>query len=252
MPVATELVGEVWPVVVRVGELTDFTYALSPTIASEDAGFDRLEIRSLSVLGEIRDVRIGDVSVDFTMEAAEPHRLALGIPRLDSGDSGALVEVDFGAQVLLFGTGFEARVWNSEQPLEVPQGVSPGDATSEFEGNRITVATSQADEGELLHLRIDRSVLTPNGDGANDHIRLTYEILEITGQASVRVEVRDLSGRRVRLLHEGTEGIDSYEWRWDGRDDFGKLLPPEVYLATVSADTDRDHVKRTKVLHVVH
>lgn len=252
VPVAKELVGEVWPVVARVGELTDFSYALMPTIVSGDEGFDRIEIRSLSLLGDVRDVRVGEVSVAYTVEAEEPHRLAVAIPRLAPGDGGALVEVEFTAQVLRYGTGFEARVWNSERPLEVPQSVIPGDATGKFEGNRITVATSDADEGELLHVRVDNAALTPNGDGINDDVRLAYEILEITGQAAVSVEVRDLSGRRVRLLHEAREGIDSYERRWDGRDDAGLLLPPGVYLATVSVDSDRGRIQRTRVLHVAY
>ena len=252
VPVARELVGEVWPAMARVGEETDFTYALLPTIVSEDAGFDRLEIRSSSLLGEIREVRIGDVSAPYTIETEEPHRLAVGIPPLDSGDGGALVEMDFTAQVLRFGASFDVRVSNSEQPLEVPQGVSPGDATGKFEGNRTTVATSDADEGELLHLRVDTAVVTPNGDGANDEVRLAYEILEITGLTSVRVEVWDLSGRRVRLLHEASEGIGAYEQLWDGRDDNGHMIPPGIYPFTIRINPDREEVRKGGLLYVAY
>ena len=108
VPVATDLVGEVWPVVARAGQSTEFTYSLLPTIAPGDAGFDRIDIQSTSLLGEVREVRIGDVPVPHTVEVQESHLLAVGIPPLDSGDTGALVELDFTARVLRLGAGFDA------------------------------------------------------------------------------------------------------------------------------------------------
>ena len=252
VPVATDLVGEVWPVVARAGQSTEFTYSLLPTIAPGDAGFDRIDIQSTSLLGEVREVRIGDVPVPHTVEVQESHFLAVGIPPLDSGDTGALVELDFTARVLRFGAGFDARVWNSKQPLEVPQSAIPGDATGEFEGNRSTVATSDADEGDLLHVRVDRPVFTPNGDGANDEARLAYEILEITGQATVRVEVSDLSGRLVRLLHDDLDTIGTYEKSWDGRDDNENVVPPGVYVFSVEIDSDREEIREMGLLYVAY
>ena len=251
-PVAKRLVGEVWPAVARVGDLTEFTYALLPTIASTDAGFDRVEIQSLSILGEIQEVRVGDVVVSHTVEAAESNRLAVAKPPLDSGDTGALVEVDFTAQVLRYGAEFELRVWNSEQPLEVPQAADPGNATGEFEGNGTTVATSDADQGELLHVRVDHEVLTPNGDGTNDQARLAYEILEITGEAAVRVEIADISGRRVRLLHAESQEIGTYEQTWDGCDESDRVVPPGIYLYSVEIASDREEIRKMGLLHVAY
>ena len=251
-PLATNLVGEVWPVEARVGEPTEFTYTLLPTILSGDEGFDRIEIHSLSLLGGVRAVRIDDGAVSYTVDVEEAHRLAVGIPRMDSLKSGATVEIDFTAQVLRYGAVFETRVRDSQQPLEVPQGVNPGDATVLFEGDRVAVATISGSEAQLLRLSAESTVVTPNADGANDEARLTYEILEITSLAAVRVEISDLSGRRVRLVHEGTEGIGSHLRSWDGRDQSGLLVPPGVYMATVSAITDRGDIKRTRVLHVAY
>lgn len=143
-------------------------------------------------------------------------------------------------------------MWNSTQPLEVPQSVIPGDATGEFEGNRSTVATSDADEGDLLHARVDRAVVTPNGDGVNDEIRLAYEILEITGQSSIRVEISDLSGRLMRLLHDGSDGIGAYEQFWDGRDDNENFVPPGVYMFSVEIDSDREEIREMGLLYVAY
>ena len=94
--------------------------------------------------------------------------------------------------------------------------------------------------------------MTPNGDGRNDVARLIYDIFEITGVASLHVEVWDLAGRRVRLLYEGADGIGVYERGWDGRDDAGRLMPPGVYLGRVSMETDTEHVEDTRVVHLVY
>jgi hypothetical protein len=251
-PVALLLVGEVWPQEVRVGESTDFTYVLRPTIGQEDTGFDRLEIRSQSLLGSVTQVRIGDLVVPFELEAVETHRLILRLPRLASKDSGALVEVDFDAQVLRYGTRFEGRVSDSSRPLEVPQNITDGDATGEYEGNTVAVTTAQSDEGRLLRLRVVPAVLTPNGDGVNDNVDVAFEVFEITGAAAVRAEIWDLAGRRIRVIHEGDDGIGTYSWLWDGRDEAGRLTPPGVYVVTVSLDADADHLVRSRILHVVY
>jgi hypothetical protein len=251
-PVATALVGEIWPVEARVGERTNFTYIVRPTIASGDAGFDRIEIQSVSPLGPVAAVRLGDVPVLFGVEVAEPNRLVVSVPRLEPADSGALVEIDFDARILRYGSSFEGRVWDSVRPLEVPQRIHAGDATGEFEGNRVSVATATVDEGELVRLRLEPAVMTPNGDGRNDVARLIYDIFEITGVASLHVEVWDLAGRRVRLLYEGADGIGVYERGWDGRDDAGRLMPPGVYLGRVSMETDTEHVEDTRVVHLVY
>ena len=250
-PVAADLFAEVWPVQAEVGEWTDFTYHLRPTIKAGNPGFDRLEIHSTALLGGVRAVRLGDADVPYAVEEAEPHRVVVGFPAMEASDSGALLEVDFAAQVLRYGDRFEGRAWNSTRPLEVPQAANAGDATGDFEGNRVSVATPLQDR-VLLRLGTGRDFVTPNGDGSNDAAFLVYELFEITDAASVRVEVVDLSGRRVRLLHEGDQGIGIYGIPWDARDDAGRLAPPGVYLGQVSARLDDSRVERLRLLHVAY
>ena len=242
-PVATNLVGEVWPVEAIVGQQSSFTYALRPTISPGDAGFDRLEIGTSSIVGAVEAVRIGEVPVAFAVEAEEPHRLAVSFPHLQERDSGALVEVDFAAQVLRYGATFAAQVSNSDRPLEVAQGVNAGDATAKYEGNRVSVATAAQDQG-LLQARVEPAVFTPNGDGRNDGVGIYYDILEITGSAQVAVEVWDLSGRRVRQVYSGADGIGEYKRAWDGRDEAGGVVPPGIYLYRIWVDADRGKVEK--------
>ena len=250
-PVATNLVGEIWPTEALVGQQSDFTYFLRPTVRSEDVGFDQLEIQTSSIVNEVKQVRIGDVVVQHDVVEQNPHRLLVSFPRVEARDSGALVEVEFAAQVLRYGATFDARVLDSHRPLEVPQGVNAGDATDEYEGNRVSVATSVREQ-VLSRVRIEPTVFTPNGDGLNDRVEIVYDILEITGPAQVLVEVLDPSGRRVRQVYRGADGVGAYERVWDGRDAAGQLVPPGIYLYRISVDADKEKVEKVGAISATY
>ena len=157
----------------------------------------------------------------------------------------------FQAQVLRYGSTFAAQVWDSAQPLEVPQSVQGGDASPVYEGNRVWVATKAEHQG-VLRVRVAPAVLTPNGDRRNDTVGLGYDLLELTGPASVGVAVWDLSGRRVRRVYAGRDDVGAYERVWDGRDESGQLVPPGLYLYRVSVETDHQTVQQAGLLHVVY
>ena len=250
-PVATQLVGEVWPVEVAVGQPQQFTYMLRPTIGGDSGGFDRLEVATAARLGSVTQVRMGDEPVDYAVEVAELHRVVVSFPRLTAQDSGALVEVVFEAEVLRYGSTFSVRVWDSAQPLEVPQSVQEGDATPVYEDNRVWVATKAEHQG-LLQMGRKPAVLTPNGDGRNDVIGLEYRLVELTSRSWVAVAVWDLSGRRVRQVYAGLDGVGAYERVWDGRDESGRLVPPGLYLYRVSVEADHQTVEQAGPLHVVY
>ena len=250
-PVATQLVGEIWPVEVAVGQPQQFTYVLRPTLGVDSGGFDRLEVATPARLGPVTQVRIGDEPVSYTVEVADPHRVIVSIPRLTAQDSGALVEVVFEAEVLRYGSTFSVRVWNSALPLEVPQSVQEGDATPVYEDNRVWVATKAEHQG-VLQMSRKPTVLTPNGDERNDEVGLGYSLVELTDPSWVEVAVWDLSGRRVRGVYEGWDGVGVYERVWDGRDESGRLVPPGLYLYRVSVEADHQRVEQAGLLHVVY
>jgi hypothetical protein len=250
-PVATQLVGEVWPVEVKVGQPQQFTYAVRPTFGANGEGFDRLAIATSSIVEGVAAVRIGDEPVSYAVEVSEPHRVVVSFPRLTVEDSGALVEVVFQAQVLRYGSTFAAQVWDSAQPLEVHQGVQGGDASPAYEGNRVWIATTSREQA-VLQVRAASAILTPNGDGRNDTVGLGYDLLELTGPASVGVAVWDLLGRLVRQVYAGRDDVGTYERTWDGRDELGRLVPPGLYLYRVSVEADHQTVEQAELLHVVY
>ena len=202
------VVGELDPIRVKAGAMTRFTYALRPRIHEEDPGFDLLEIRAVAArIDAVQAVLIDGAEVPFQVQELGDRRAVLGIPRVAGlAYSDAIVEVLFDAQVLRFGGASMGQIADSERPHDVPQPVLSGDAIDEAFGDRVWIETSTAVES-ALEARAEPTAFTPNGDGFNDRVEIAYDLVEVTRPVSVEVEIRDLAGLRVRLLHSGEEGI---------------------------------------------
>lgn len=59
----------------------------------------------------------------------------------------------------------------------------------------------------------------------------TQFVMSLAGERHVRLTLVDVTGRRVRTLHEGRLGAGRHALAWDGRDDAGAALAPGLYLA---------------------
>ncbi len=260
-PLAARLVGEVYPTRAPVAEPTSFTYYLRPSISGDNSGFDGLEMTTTSIVNAVSQVRIGEREWPFSITPLDTdgselpefpaHRFELTLvdTKLVSRASSTPVEIDFEARVLRSGSVFDLRVFDSGRPLEVRQSVAEGDANNLIEGDRVSVTTT-ADASSLLQAVVSPAVFTPNGDQVNDAVRISYDLLEIIGLASVTIDITDLSGRVVRRLYEGDDAIGNYRREWDGRDGSGEMVPPGIYLYSIVADTDRGRVARLGSLNI--
>ena len=77
--------------------------------------------------------------------------------------------------------------------------------------------------------QISPNPFTPNGDGVNEVVNISYKLLRLTSAVPVAIEIYDLSGRLVRRVYEGEDPVGEYRHVWDGRDDSNGLVPPGVY-----------------------
>lgn len=252
-PLAEDVVGEISPGEVALGEQTLFTYALRPTIRAEHSGFDRIELVAPFGLRQVVEVRIGGIPVDFTVSVApDSARFTVELPaKLDRQDSGVVVEVDFQASVLRYGTAFDGWVRDSERPGELPQRINPGDAAAEYLNDGLRVRTVLADL-LLARLTISPRVVTPNDDGINDKVRFTFDVVQLTGMAPLTLEVFDLAGRRVRVLADNHLPSGSYQLDWDGRDGANRLLPPGLYVYRIAVEAEQGTDQRTGTLALVY
>lgn len=254
-PSVRRLVGEMHPIETQVGEATQFTYYISPTIRSTDRSFDGVEIATPSGVVSVDSLHIAGVNQEnFSWTI---HEDGLGFEvllprRLEPTDSGALVEVVFTAPVLReVGNQFAGRVFDTTRPHEVRQRVVPGNATDEIEGDRLSVRTALS-ESLVFSPRISPNPFTPNGDGVNEVVNISYKLLRLTSAVPVSLEIYDLSGRRVRRVYEGEDPVGEYSHVWDGRDDSNGLVPSGLYLYRLVVDVRSARETRSGVVAVAY
>ena len=254
-PSVRRLVGELHPIETQVGEATQFTYYISPTIRATDRSFDGVEIATPSGVVSVDSLRIAGVNQEnFSWTI---HEDGLGFEvllprRLEPTDSGALVEVIFTALVLReVGNQFAGRVFDTARPHEVRQRVVPGNATDEIEGDRLSVRTALS-ESLVFSPRISPNPFTPNGDGVNEVVNISYKLLRLTSAVPVSLAIYDLSGRRVRRVYEGEDPVGEYSHVWDGRDDSNGLVPSGLYLYRLVVDVQSERETRSGVVAVAY
>ena len=143
-----------------------------------------------------------------------------------------------------------------------PIGGSAGHSTARPGDNDkrsgVTVLSPSVTRGSLIrNFAVDRA-LSPNGDGRNEEVEVSYELVAVVGQAQIRVEVFDLAGRRVRRLFDGEGENGAYNGArfpqliWNGKDGTGQTVAPGVYLVRLEAAGDARSSAEVRPVAVVY
>ena len=127
----------------------------------------------------------------------------------------------------------------------------PGNATPEAEADRLSI------QGELrqklvLNLQANPPVFSPNGDGINDQLQVSYILLRALSQVPIDVTLYDLSGRTIRRLQSSGALNGPQQLSWDGRNEGGAMAPPGIYLLRLSIDTDTGTENRTLLVGLAY
>ena len=276
-PLATEVVGEVFPREVPAATDVDFVFAVRTEVEAGLQGFDAIEVRSDQPIKRVQGIEIidgdgnqtlnqtfvvqdasteeGDVSIQEISE----HRFVVAFPRVPEGRT--LIKVRFVGRVLSFSNIFKGRMLLLEE--EAFQDVPSGNAAELGVGDEpgrsgVTVLSPELTSGQLVKNFTVDGVLTPNGDGVRDRAAISFEVVTIVGGAEIEAAVFDLSGRRVRLLlgRPGANGIyDAQRFgdlAWDGRDGSGQLVAPGIYVVRVQVQADAESSGAARAIGVVY
>ena len=80
----------------------------------------------------------------------------------------------------------------------------------------------------------------------------SFDLLLITGEVPLSLEVSDLSGRLRRVIYEGQQQSSSLAFSWDGREGSGQLAAPGLYVYRIAVRVERGEDQRSGTLAVVY
>lgn len=278
---ADSLIGEILPRSAPVGQQTTFTYGVLSKIKSSAEGFDRLEIDTPLKVDSIGRIELA--GADGTTQATDFSTVALtslpvnqdGFSVVEVRDDGfiiafprvvadsTLLKVEFDSSVLRVVTRFAGRGLSGDALFG--QAVVGGNAADlsradladpdkvgigVIDSDNLSVSSSIARD-LLINVAAEPAVFTPNGDGANDRVLITYDITNIARPTPLEVAIFDLSGRRVRLLRS-QDSSGRFARAWDGLDEAGELVPPGQYIFSVSLEAGTGQEKRLGLVSVAY
>jgi hypothetical protein len=251
-PVADQVMAEITPNQVPAGIAASFTYKMKPLLKADDLGFDSISIDTPAQPISVDALRIGGVEANFELISLTSSGFTVRIPRVDTDQTGELIEIDFQAEVFKYGTVFSGRVFDSERPEEVHQTVTPGDADPLVDANGLRVDLRGLSQKTIQAMRLSSPVITPNADGINDEIEIVYDLLNLTRTEPATVEVYDLAGRRLGAIRAGVAESGRFSTVWNGRDDLGNVLPPGLYIIRLMVETDNGTVAKQRTVSLAY
>ena len=236
---------------VPLGVVQPFAYHIRTVAgAADQPGFDgiELEVPPATRFGDLTiDDQPATEGVDFSL-ATDDRLLRFTFPAAFQEDKSFRVRFEsavFQASVFL-----TSRLFNTSA-TSLPQSIEAGDAHADVASNSIQVVSSDEALGILGALELSAPVVTPNGDGVNEQVGIGFDLFGVAG-GSLRVEVRDLSGRLCAALLDAQAAAGPYDLRWDVRDERGQRVPPGIYLIRVEVAVDRGSFTRLQAVGVAH
>lgn len=117
----------------------------------------------------------------------------------------------------------------------------------------------------LNGVKLTRNPFTPNGDGKNDYTEIEFFLGNIaepksfigTELRNLSVKIHDLTGRNIRTVFDAPTNASAFKGEgnpmiWDGRDDYGKIVRPGIYLIQIVIDADSGAEQVTKTVVVAY
>jgi len=97
-----------------------------------------------------------------------------------------------------------------------------------------------------LNLRLSPKVFSPNGDGHQDYLKISFKSPE--KETAVAIEIFNLDGIKVQTITSGAYIGAMNEFVWDGSSKDGGLLPDGYYIVLLRALTKGGKTLRAKAV----
>ena len=242
-PLAQTALGEIYPLEARPGAAVEFSYYLRPLQTRSD-GFDQLSVEASTPL-HFMDAFLDDQTVAVAAETtATGFRVTFPRPVR----SNELIELRFQSSVFLQSTRFDLFLGDSHQSIR--QRVDPGDATDKIESST-NVVHLPVTRTLFANLEITPPVFTPNGDGLNDELLISIDLVNVLAPRPLRFRIFDLSGQTLWEA-ESKEVAGQQHLTWDGCTKGGRQAPPGLYLLELHLSGDAREERIHRLVTVVY
>ena len=243
-PIADRVAAEIYPRHAEPGARLVFSYWLRAS--STRLGFDRLAVEASTPL-RFYEMLADGVPIELT---AHSNELGFDLHLQRPMQSDELVEIRFEAATFLQATRFDLFISNSNLDPGARQQVEPGDANPLVESSTNVIELPQG--GALLaNFSMQPKVLTPNGDGIGDRLVVKLALINVLAPRLLNMAFFDLAGRRVRQIAAEVLAGDQ-QLIWDGRDQFGKLVPPGHYIMRIDIESDANDQALCRLVQTVY
>lgn len=260
-PVAKTIVGEVLPPQLEtIGAEQLFSYFVRTTFEPTNEGFDEILIEApssvkmkfkqahLSLTGQPTQTYTAQ-SEGFEVVSDDSDSLWVRLPTPIKGEA-ALVELQFAATIFDFTTFFNGSIGHSSIP-DSWQRVDPGDA-NETRDSEKTVILALERGAVLGDIKVRNKIFTPNGDGINDDMAVSFSLMRVKASTPLQVQIYDLGGRLIHQLREEYITTGRHSVVWTGVDNSGALVPPGIYVLRIDTKVDSKSSRNTSDYRLVH
>lgn len=257
-PLVDEVQAEVHPTIVTPGAETSFTLSLQirRPESSSASGFRFINVSTIAKIQDIDSVKVDDKNAVFsTTFNAGSFDINLWKRLIRDG---SFVQVFFRASVFNDGTTFNVRLFdrrNNENTTRLDtiyQSAREGDVDLVSVGNTLSIRLRDGKISIVDFVAYDSNVVSPNQDGINDILRISYDIFKLINPAQVSFTIFTLDGLPVRFGLLGEKRSGNYLHVWDGRDGSGAFVKPGTYLCRIQVEAgigDRSHVGIIQVVY---
>ena len=260
-PVAKTIIGEVLPPQLEtIGAEQLFSYFVRTTFEAANEGFDEILIEAppsvkmkfkqahLSLTGQPTQTYTAQ-SEDFEVVSDDSDSLWVRLPTPIKGGA-ALIELQFAATIFDFTTFFNGSIGHSAIPNSW-QRVDPGDA-NETRDSEKTVILALEKGAVLGDIEVKNKIFTPNGDGINDDMAVSFSLMRVKASTPLQVQIYDLGGRLVHQLREEYITTGRHSVVWTGVDASGALVAPGIYVLRIDTKVDSKSSRNTSDYRLVH
>jgi hypothetical protein len=103
----------------------------------------------------------------------------------------------------------------------------------------------------LTNFQLHPNPFTPNGDGINEEVMISYDVQRLLTSRSVSADIYDLNGRLVRRL-ERVVSSGGHSVSWDGRNEGGATVAPGLYVLRLWVNADRAGSALVRLISVAY